>query len=199
MELRGPLTSEQRDDIEKIRRNQHHLLGLLNDILNFSRVEAGVLTLDIQTVDARDLLASLEPLVTPLFREKGVRYEMRGCPMPMPFRGDAERCRQICLNLLTNALKATDPGGCVTIACGHAGSAVAIRVSDSGMGIPPAKLEAIFDPFTQLGRSLSVPALGGVGLGLSISRGLARAMDGDITVESTVGAGSTFTLTLPPA
>jgi signal transduction histidine kinase len=67
------------------------------------------------------------------------------------------------------------------------------------MGIPPAKLEAIFDPFTQLGRSLSVPALGGVGLGLSISRGLARAMDGDITVESTVGAGSTFTLTLPPA
>ena len=142
----------------------------------------------------------LQPLVEPQFRAKGVTYVERKPSVPAKFRGDRERTVQVCINLLTNALKATPPGGQVTIACDVQDRSVSLSVSDTGVGIPETKLEEIFDPFTQLARTrLPRTETAGFGLGLSISRQLARAMKGDVTVESTVGVGSKFTFTLPRA
>ena len=120
-------------------------------------------------------------------------YEPRPPAQPALFRGDRERTVQVCVNLLTNALKATPAGGRVTFACDVTDDQVSLSVNDTGVGIPASKFEAIFDPFTQLARGRPTSDAQGVGLGLSISRQLARAMKGDVTVESTVGAGSTFT------
>jgi signal transduction histidine kinase len=117
------------------------------------------------------------------------------CPPELCAMGDAERIVQICVNLLTNAAKATSAGGEVRLSCREQTDHVLVQVQDTGSGIPAEKIEAIFSPFTQLGRSLKAPRAG-AGLGLSIARGLALAMGGTLTVESTVGVGSTFTLSL---
>jgi signal transduction histidine kinase len=110
--------------------------------------------------------------------------------------GDRSRVDQILLNLLSNAIKYTSAGGAITVACETSVDVASISVTDTGRGVPKEKLEAIFEPFVQLGRSLS-SAHEGMGLGLSISRDLARAMNGDLLVTSRVGEGSTFTLVLP--
>jgi signal transduction histidine kinase len=195
--IRGPLTDHQRSDLENIRKNQTHLLRLLNDILSFAKLEAGALELELTEADASEILEQLTPLVAPQFSAKGVRYIAHPPTSRAAFRGDRERTVQVCVNLLTNALKATPAGGTVTVGCAVTDATVSLSVSDTGMGIPRAKLEEIFDPFTQLGRPRASNDARGFGLGLSISRQLARAMKGDVTVESTEGAGSTFTFTLP--
>jgi len=194
--IRGALTDEQRRDLENIRRNQAHLLRLLNDILSFAKLEAGVLELDLEDVNESHVIAALEPLLRPQFEAKRVEYLASAQGGGAIFHGDRERTIQICVNLLTNALKATDPGGRVSITSGRRDGRVEFSVTDTGTGIPAEKLESIFEPFTMLARR-PAPDLGGVGLGLSISRQLARAMRGDVTVMSTVGQGSTFTLSLP--
>jgi signal transduction histidine kinase len=195
--IRGPLNDQQRTDLESIRKNQTHLLGLLNDILSFAKLEAGALELDMERADAAEIIAQVHPLVEQQFRAKGVRYEPRPPAAPAIFRGDRERTVQVCVNLLTNALKATPPGGVVSIECDVTDDRVSLSVRDTGIGIPETKREAIFDPFTQLARGRATSDAQGVGLGLSISRQLARAMKGDVTVESAVGVGSTFTFSLP--
>ena len=197
--IRGPLSDQQRTDLESIKKNQTHLLGLLNDILSFAKLEAGALELDMERADAAEIIAQVHPLVEQQFRAKGVVYEPRPPAKPALFRGDRERTVQVCVNLLTNALKATAPGGRVTFACDVTSDHVSLSVRDTGIGIPASKLEAIFDPFTQLARGRPTSDAQGVGLGLSISRQLARAMKGDVTVVSTVAVGSTFTFTLPRA
>jgi PAS domain S-box-containing protein len=194
--VHGSVTPEQVSALERIRRNERHLLALINDILDFSKLEAGAVRLEIRNVKVADVAASLEPLIGPLFTSKGVRYEMTVCDGNLTVLGDQERIVQICLNLLSNALKATASGGSVTVSCEDHGEMVALRVKDTGIGIPPERLDAVFSPFTQLGRALNSPETG-VGLGLAISRELARGMGGEVTVESEVNVGSTFTLTLP--
>ena len=136
--------------------------------------------------------------MTRLFKAKGVEYSVGACDDDLRARGDAERITQICINLLSNALKATSSGGRVDVDCDADESSVSIHVHDTGVGIPPERIEAVFSPFTQLGRALNSPDTG-VGLGLAISRELARVMSGDVTVVSEVGVGSTFTLVLPRA
>ena len=195
--IRGDLTEEQRSDLENIRKNQTHLLRLLNDILSFARLEAGALPLEMTDVTAADVVAAVEPLVMPQFASKGVACVVAPVTTDARFRGDRERSIQVCVNLLTNALKATPPGGCVTISCDARPDKIEIRVQDTGCGIPPEKLEEIFDPFSQLARARATPRHEGIGLGLSISRQLARAMKGDLHVKSQVAAGSTFTFVLP--
>jgi signal transduction histidine kinase len=150
----------------------------------------------MRDVKVADALASLEALIGPLFSAKGVRYTLDRCDADLVARGDEERIVQICLNLLSNALKATAVGGEVSVSCDDLGEMVAIRVKDTGIGIPVERLETVFSPFTQPGRALNSPETG-VGLGLAISRELARGMGGEVSVESTVKVGSTFTLTLP--
>ncbi len=144
-------------------------------------------------------MQELENLIGNQLREKGLSYS---CELPaaeLLALGDAERIRQILLNLLTNAIKFTDSGGKISISAEALADQVAIRVSDTGRGVPPDKLESIFDPFVQIERRRVADSQQGVGLGLAISRELARAMGGELTAESRVGEGSTFTLTLARA
>jgi signal transduction histidine kinase len=197
MGLRGPVTTEQHEDLARLRRSQRYLLALINDVLNFAKIEAGRVELSMSDVKVFELLRGIEALVTPQLRAKGLTFEYSGCDDALVARADPEKARQVLLNLLSNAIKFTESGGAVRVACARdGGEQVAIRVRDTGRGIPGDKLDAIFEPFVQVDQQLT-RTQEGAGLGLAISRDLARAMHGDLTVESTVGSGSTFTLTLP--
>jgi PAS domain S-box-containing protein len=198
MAIAGPLNSTQRHYVDRVRSSQQHLLGLVNDLLSLSRMEAGVVEVDTGPIDMGPLLRELRGMIEPELLARGVGLDVSGCPPDTLATGDARRVRQVLLNLLSNAVKFTPPAGRVELACSCTGDAVSVSVRDSGPGIPQDKLEAIFEPFVQLGRSLTEPK-DGIGLGLAISRRLARAMNGDLEVESRPGAGATFTLTLPRA
>ena len=194
--VRGPLTEDQRQDLERIDKSQRHLLSLINDILNFAKLEAGRVDFEIGNVSVRAILTSLEPLITPQLHAKDLHYEDHRPVCDAILLGDEEKVRQILLNLLSNAIKFTPPGGMIAVECESRDEMVSITVSDSGVGIAHEKLGAIFEPFVQVGRRLA-SAHEGTGLGLSISRNLARAMGGDLVVESEVGRGARFTLSLP--
>jgi PAS domain S-box-containing protein len=193
--IRGPLNDEQSADLERIRFNQRHLTSLIEDVLAFARIEAGRLEVERVAVPLDATLRTAYPMVMPQMHARGVRFVYDGCPRNVIVQGDAERIVQICVNLLSNAAKATSARGEVRLSCALDKDRVLVRVSDTGTGIPRDKLEAIFSPFTQLGRSLKTPRAG-AGLGLSISRGLAEAMGGSLEAASHLGTGSTFTLTL---
>ncbi|MEJ7811076.1 MAG: chemotaxis protein CheB [Gemmatimonadaceae bacterium] len=195
--LRGPVTEAQLVDMARIKRSARHLLSLINGILNFARVEAGRLELRPADIAMEAMVAELEELVAPQLAAKALQFEH--CEVGGTARADPEKVRQALLNLLSNAVKFTPPGGSIALASTADGALVRIEVSDTGRGIPADQLERIFEPFVQVGRGLTTPATDGVGLGLAISRELARAMDGDLTVTSTPGVGSTFTLVLPRA
>jgi signal transduction histidine kinase len=144
------------------------------------------------------LLAEVGELVAPQAWAKSLTYTYVPCAPGLAVRADRQRLRQIVVNLLANAVKFTPAGGRVTLA-GEAGAGgVHVRVADTGPGIPPEKRAAIFEPFVQVEQGLARP-YEGAGLGLAISRDLARGMGGDLTVESALGAGSTFTLSLRAA
>jgi len=196
--LGGPVTPEQLDYLERIRRSQQHLLGIISDLLNFSRIEAGHLTYDIRPLPLSHVIEGVMPLVEPQAAAKAISLETDRTDSICLVLGDRAKVDQILLNLLSNAIKFTGPDGTVRVACSESVNTASIEVIDTGAGIPAEKLEAIFEPFVQLGRSLS-SAHEGTGLGLAISRELARAMNGDLTVSSTEGSGSTFRLTLPRA
>ena len=196
MGLRGPVTEQQREDLRRIQRSQQHLLGLINDVLNFVRLDTGHTRYHIERVPVGATLQFVEELVLPQIRAKGLRYDRPAIDPELSMRADPERARQILVNLLTNATKYTDAGGAIEVACSSAEAKVSIRVRDTGAGIPADRLDDIFEPFVQVGRNLHQPS-DGVGLGLAISRDLARKMGGDVTVESAIGVGSVFTLTLP--
>ena len=195
--VRGETTIEQRQDLERIQINQRHLLGLINSILNFARLEAGQVNFVTTDLALAKLLGELDAMVGPQMRAKGLTFAVDTCSADLRVLADGEKLRQILLNLLTNALKFTAPGGSVTIACARRGQEVAIRVSDNGRGIAAAELGRIFEPFVQVDRHVTPEHEQGVGLGLAISRELARGMRGDLTASSVVGQQSTFTLTLP--
>jgi signal transduction histidine kinase len=137
-------------------------------------------------------------LIEPLFAQKGLKFNGIGGDLSTVARADSERVTQILVNLLSNAIKFTPPGGEVSADCGYTADTVTLRISDTGIGIDADKHEAIFEPFMQLKEGLT-DREGGVGLGLAISRDLARAMDGELTVESAEGKGARFTLILPRA
>ena len=201
--LRGPTTDEQRSDLSRIQRSQRHLLGLINSILNYARLEAGQVQFSITETSLADVVEAAHDLVAPQLRAKGLRSRWVPCDAspgaPVRLRADVEKTRQILLNLLSNAIKFTDAGGEVDVTCAADATRVVVRVRDTGRGIPADRLEQVFEPFVQVDRHLSPQHGDGVGLGLAISRDLARRMGGDLTAESTPGAGSTFTLTLPRA
>jgi PAS domain S-box-containing protein len=196
MGVRGPVNEEQQQDLERVRRSQQHLLGIITDILNFSRVEAGQLTYEIAPLPIRDLVEGVTQMISPQANSKGLDLEVSECPPDLVALADKAKVEQILLNLLSNAVKFTAAGGRVRLECHADGGRAVLNVSDTGGGIPDDQLEKIFEPFVQVGRSLTSPQEG-TGLGLAISRDLARAMGGDITVESTIGKGSNFALLLP--
>jgi PAS domain S-box-containing protein len=194
--LGGPVTPEQLDYLERIRRSQQHLLGIISDLLNFSRIEGGHLSYDIQPLSLSQVIEGIVPLVEPQAHAKKIALETAARGPDCLVLGDRAKVDQILVNLLSNAIKFTGAGGTVTVSCGESKDSALIEVADTGAGIPPDKQEAIFEPFVQLGRSLS-SAHEGTGLGLAISRELARGMNGNLTVKSEPGTGSKFTLSLP--
>ncbi|HUQ19404.1 MAG TPA: ATP-binding protein [Gemmatimonadaceae bacterium] len=198
MGIRGPVTAEQQADLERIKRSQRNLLSLINDVLNYAKLEAGHIEFDSQKILLHSFLADIESLVTPQLQGKGLKYEYDECDGELAVTADEEKMRQIMVNLLSNAIKFTPAGGLITINCDISDGVVTIKVTDTGVGIPDDKINAIFEPFIQLDRKLT-STHEGTGLGLSISRDLARGMGGELTAESVPGKGSTFSLTLPRA
>ena len=197
LHVHGPLTPNQGLDVARIKRSARYLTSLINDILNFAKIEAGRLDLRIGTVAVADMFAWLEEILDPQLQERELSF-VRGGDCAALVRADPEKLRQILLNLTTNAIKFT-PAGCITITCRTAAPVVIIEVADTGVGIPEEQCERIFEPFIQVNRSLTNVNHEGVGLGLAISRNLARAMGGDLTVRSLINKGSTFQVTLPAA
>ena len=199
--IAGPVSEQQLDYLTRIRRSQRHLLGLINDVLNFAKLEAGRVQFQLEDVAVAETLREVEMFMEPQLRAKALRYTL-ALPEPAPaVRADREKLQQVLLNLLSNAVKFTEPGGAIAVECERIAApspTLAIRVRDTGIGIPPDRLAGIFEPFVQVGRTLQ-RAQEGTGLGLAISRELAEAMDGDLRVESEVGVGSTFTFTVPLA
>jgi PAS domain S-box-containing protein len=194
----GPLTVDQKDYIDRIRRSQQHLLAIVTDLLNFGRIEGGELTYDIEPIQLSAIIDAVFPMIEPQATARDVRLERGSCPVDALVLADKAKVEQILLNLLTNAVKFTAAGGRIAVSCGVSNGQATLVVLDTGVGIPADKLEAIFEPFVQLGRTLT-SLQEGAGLGLAISRDLARAMGGDITVESAPGEGSVFTVRLPRA
>ena len=207
--ISGPVTDQMREQIGRIRMSATHLLGLVNDILDLAKVEAGRLQVSSRPCSTAETFAASIALIQPQAAARGLELEVLPGPEPSPvYRGDDERVRQILVNLLSNAVKFTSQGGRITAEIETprtpdpdtrlqaSRSYVSFRVTDNGAGIPEDKLLSIFDPFVQAesGHSRSRE---GSGLGLTISRRLARLMGGDLTVNSEVGKGSTFTLWLP--
>jgi signal transduction histidine kinase len=197
MGLRGPVTEGQHLDFARVKTNQQHLSLLITEILTFVRVGSGRVLYALADVKACEAVQHAIELVEPLFEQKGLVFDGVDGDMSLVARADPERVTQILVNLLSNAIKFTPKGGHVGAQCSSTGEFVSLVVSDTGIGISPDKHEAIFEPFLQLKEGLSDRETG-VGLGLAISRDLARAMDGDLTVESVEGQGARFTLLLPP-
>jgi PAS domain S-box-containing protein len=194
--LGGPVTPQQLDYLERIRRSQQHLMGIIADLLNFSRIEAGQISYEVAPILVPKVFESVIALVEPQALTKSVSLRREPDAADLTIMGDRSKVDQIVLNLLSNAVKFTPGGGTITLSTTFTDQTASILVADTGRGIPADKLEAIFEPFVQLGRSLS-SAHEGTGLGLAISRDLARAMKGNLSVSSVEGSGSVFTLTLP--
>ncbi len=196
LEIHGPLTDLQLSDLQRISSASEYMLGMTNDILNFARLEAGQVDVRIQTTLLETVLARAETMILPRFLEAGLEYERVGALPETTVQADPDRLQQILLNLLTNAIKFTVPGGRISLAYTHSEDRIQIHIRDTGRGIQADQLGRIFDPFVQVDRHAIASSQQGTGLGLAISRELARAMGGDITVESTLGEGSVFTIAL---
>ncbi|HEV7704901.1 MAG TPA: ATP-binding protein [Gemmatimonadaceae bacterium] len=198
MGVHGPVTTDQLTALERIQRSQRHLLGLINGVLNYAKIDAGAMLYVVDEVHMDDTLSTCEALTAPQARTKQLDLRYVRCDARLTALADLEKVQQIVLNLLSNAIKFTDAGGRVTLECLAATDhSIVVRVHDTGRGIPPDQLDRVFQPFVQIDAKLT-RASEGTGLGLAISRELARGMGGELVAESEVGVGSTFTLTLPP-
>ncbi|HEY0778322.1 MAG TPA: ATP-binding protein [Gemmatirosa sp.] len=222
MGLHGPVTAEQHGALARIQAAQTRLLALINDVLNYAKLESGRVEYDVRAVEVGDVVRDVVPLLAPQLRAKGLAFAVRLPETACTVWADREKLGQVLVNLLSNAVKFTDPpepgtgaAGCVTVsvatradASPDAGSAdggmgahrgppevVYLQVRDTGRGIPRDKQEAIFEPFVQV-RTGYAQATEGTGLGLAISRDLARGMGGDLRVRSREGEGATFTVAL---
>ena len=195
MGVRGELNADQREDLRRISQNQRLLLALINDVLNFARLEAGRLEFALTQVPVHELLATMDALVMPQVLARSLKYEYVPADPALTVYADREKAQQIVLNLLANAIKYTASGGNIRLITDDDADSVFIHVRDTGRGIAPDKIEQIFAPFVRIDTGYT-RTTEGTGLGLAISRDLARAMGGDLTATSKLGEGSTFTLRL---
>jgi PAS domain S-box-containing protein len=209
----GPLTADQRTYLERVRRSSRHLLAIVNQVLNLSKFEAGRMVIRVRPARAGEAAEAALALLDSQAQGRGITLT-GACPLDSDVAylvGDPDRVEQILVNLLANAVKFTDAGGSVTLTCGlarvpsadaevdpHERGWMYDRVEDTGIGIAPGQLAAVFEPFVQAEQG-HTRAHEGTGLGLAIARRLARAMGGDVTVRSTVGEGTTFFVWLPAA
>ena len=192
----GALSEKQSGMLARVDSNCRHLLSVLNDVLDLTRIEAGRMPLTLTRFAAGDVAVDVMNELEAIFASSKLVAET-SCSAEVPaLHADRRKVKQILLNLVTNAIKHTPEGGTVRLVCRADGSRVAYDVVDTGAGISPADQARLFQDFQQLGGGRRGGA-GGAGLGLSISRRLARLMGGELSVVSTVGSGATFTLTLP--
>jgi signal transduction histidine kinase/CHASE3 domain sensor protein len=191
----GPITHEQGEVLGRVERSQLHLARLIDDILDFARLEAGRVRINLEPVPISHVFADLAPVVEPQATAKRIVLTFAPPPDATCVRADRHRVQQILINLVGNAIKFTPEGGTVSVDSLRDGGRATIRVSDTGLGIPADRLQSIFEPFVQVDGEFTRTA-SGAGLGLSISRDLARMMGGDLTVESGLGKGSTFSVSL---
>jgi signal transduction histidine kinase len=191
----GPVSDVQRRQLERIGASAHHLLMLIDEVLTLSRVEAGKESVHVEPVNVARVLDEAKSIIEPLAKQKSLEFRVIAPDAPITIQSDAGKLRQAVLNLLSNAVKFTGRGS-VTLRAFDAGDAVVFEVRDTGIGIAAEHLERIFEPFWQVEASTTRTAPG-TGLGLAVTRRLARLLSGEVTVQSAVGEGSTFTLKLP--
>jgi signal transduction histidine kinase len=193
--ITGPVNEAQKHQLGRMKASAQHLLHLIDQILSYSRIDAGREIIQAEDVDANEIAHDAATLVEPLAREKGLPLEVIATGYALPMLTDSGKVRQILVNLLSNAVKFT-PAGRVTLIVQHDGPLVRYIVRDTGIGIAPEHSDQIFDAFWQVEQP-STRRVGGTGLGLSVTRRLVRLLGGDITVKSKMGEGSAFTVTLP--
>jgi signal transduction histidine kinase len=191
----GPINDAQRDALRRIGRSQEHLLTLIDDVLGFARIEAGRLTYSVEDIPLAATLSDVDSIIAPQAQARHLDYRFQPCDPNVLVHADADKLRQVLLNLLANAIKYNSEGGLVALGCDIGSAEVLVHVTDTGTGIPAERLEHIFEPFVQATRAFNRPDHG-VGLGLAISRELAIGMGAKLTVKSEVGMGSTFTVIL---
>ncbi|NKE68832.1 hypothetical protein RAMLITH_23695 [Ramlibacter sp. RBP-2] len=196
-DLAGPLNAEQRKQLEMVRNSSRHLLGLINDVLDISRIEAGELKVQREPVDLSEAIDAAVAVVRPLAERKQLGLVVSVAPQVHAVLGDRRRVQQILLNLLGNAVKFTAAGE-IRISADLQHGRACVRVADTGVGIAADDLAQLFTPFRQVDTGLAREQEGS-GLGLAICRRLAELMDGSMAASSEPGRGSVFTLTLPLA
>ncbi len=191
-----PVKPAQARMLSRIAESERLLVHVIDDLITYSRLEAGHVTYSIRAVSAFDALCTTEAVVAPLAADHRVRLDVTPCPENLLVRADSDKLKQILVNLTANAIKFTPPGGSIAVTCRNDADSVSFDVTDTGAGIARDKLRDIFEPYVQVGAPM-VDNFGGSGLGLAISREFASAMAGSLSVTSEVGRGSVFTLRLP--
>jgi len=197
MNVAGPLNRRQREFVERIEIGGQQLLMLVEDMLNFVRLSSGQVEYDLTNFSLGSLVDDVAGVYRPVIEEKEISLSV-DCETSVRAYADPPKVWQIILNLLSNARKATEPGGSVTVRCSREDDWAIIRVEDTGCGIPEERIPRIFEPFEQADSGLTRTSEG-IGLGLSISRHLAQGMNGDLTVSSEEDEGCVFTVSLPLA
>jgi signal transduction histidine kinase len=194
----GPLTEKQNDAVVRIRTNQQHLLTLIDDVLNFAKLEAGTSPITPQPVRLSEVIDSLDAVLRPDLARQELTLAWPGRDQTLVVRADPVKLRQILLNVIGNAIKFTPPHGRIELSALRSGDRVLIKITDTGIGIPADVIDRVFEPFFQVqtGTTRQYP---GVGLGLAIARDFARAMGGDISMRSVNGEGCAVTIELPVA
>jgi len=195
-EISGPVTAEQRAHLGRIRRSQRHLLNVVDNVLGFLKLGSGRMHYDVTDVVVQEILQASEELTRPMMAAKRLRYSRGDIEDHLRVRADGPKLQQILVNLLSNATKFTDAEGSVCVDCQANALTVSLRVTDTGSGIPPERLESVFVPFMQV-EGTRRPRVEGTGLGLAISRDFAAGMGGQLLAESVLGKGSTFSIVMP--
>ena len=198
LEIDGPLTENQRKCVNRIAQSQTHLLSLIEDVLGFAQVEAGRLSFAIGPVRVHDVMTSVESIVGAELQRKSLTLKIANPQEDLIVLADADKMRQAVLNVVSNAMKFTPTGGRIEISARSRGDRAQISVKDSGVGIPAAQLDRVFDPFFQVEQG-DTRRYAGLGLGLSIVRDVIHAMNGEVGIESTEGQGTTVSIELPLA
>ena len=191
----GPVSDVQREQLERVQLSAHHLVELVDDILSFSRLESGTENIRVAPIELGEVTREASALVEPVAAAKGLTFTLDAPDDAVTFASDRAKVRQVLVNLLSNAIKFTDDGGITLVARAEA-NCVVFEVTDTGIGIAPEHQEQVFETFWQVDQT-ATRKQGGAGLGLSVSRRLARALGGDLSVESAIGKGSRFRFWLP--
>lgn len=193
--ITGPVTELQRQQLGRINASARHLLGLIDEILTFARVDIGRERVRWESMSVNHTLTDAASLVQPMAADKNLRFVVELLDEDQSIQTDGTKLRQMLVNLLSNGIKFTDKGE-VRLGCAVNNSTLEVRIADTGVGIAAENIEDVFEPFWQAEQT-ATRKTGGTGLGLSVTRKLARLLGGDVTVASRMGAGSTFLLTLP--